>query len=292
MYLFDTLIKPIILYMSDFWGCLLPRKIKNNPIDITQNKFLKQMLGVQVQTSTFGMLLETGRVPLSLFAEKYCIKNWERIATKKCNILVEVSYKNSIEENLVWSNSVNNSLSTNGMRNLFYNNQSDVHNIYFSRVVDIFHQNAFADNRREDSKLRTYSHLKTDIGIEPYLGKIKNIKNRTMFTKFRLSNHNLMIEKGRHQNIDKNSRFCPFCPYVIEDEVHFLMKCPCFETHRKLLFKRIIDQRNIPHFNSAGTFEQFKILMTNPNVVPETANLINNTMRVRDFLIAKHKNNS
>ena len=70
------------------------------------------------------------------------------------------------------------------------------------------------------------------------------------------------------------------------------MKCPCFETHRKLLFKRIIDKENIPHFNSADTFEQFKILMTNPNVVPETANLINNTMRVRDFLIAKHKNNS
>ena len=83
-------------------------------------------------------VLETGRVPLSLFADKYCIKNWERIDAKKCNILVEVSYKNSIEENLVWANSINNSLSTNGMRNLFYNNQSDVHNIYFSRVVDIF----------------------------------------------------------------------------------------------------------------------------------------------------------
>ena len=33
IHLFDALIKPIILYMSDFWGCLPMRK--NNPIDIT-----------------------------------------------------------------------------------------------------------------------------------------------------------------------------------------------------------------------------------------------------------------
>ena len=54
LHLFDTLIKPIILYMSDFWGCLPLRK--NNPIDIIQNKFLKQLLGVQVQTLTYYLI--------------------------------------------------------------------------------------------------------------------------------------------------------------------------------------------------------------------------------------------
>ena len=292
MYLFDALIKPIILYMSDFWGCLPMRK--NNSIDITQNKFLKQLLGVQIQTPTFGILLETGSVPLSLFAQKYCIKNWERIAIqKKSNILVQISYINSLRENLLWPNSIQHCLSINGMQNLFNNNnQVKVNNVYFTRVVDIFHQNAFANNRREDSKLRTYSYLKTDIGKESYLEKIKNTKNRIMFTKFRLSNHTLMIEKGRHQNIDKNARFCPFCPNDIEDEVHFLMKCKCFETHRKSLFKTITDENKIPNFIFAEIFEKFKILMTYPNVVPYTAHYINSTMRVRDFLIAKHKNNT
>ena len=194
LHLFDALIKPIILYMSDFWGCLPMQK--NNPIDITQNKFLKQMLGVQVQTSTYGILLDTGRTPLTLYAQKYCIKNWERIAIKKeCNTLLQISFVNSLKLKLPWPNRIKNCLSTNGLQTLFNNTgQVHVHKIYFTRIVDIFHQNAFADNRREDSKLRTYAHLKTEIGRELYLEKIKNIKERIMFTKFILSNHTLMIE--------------------------------------------------------------------------------------------------
>ena len=71
LYLFDALIKPIILYCSDFWGIL--RMSKKDPsdllrkdgiIELVQMKFLKQLLGVQPQTSNFGVLLETGRVPL------------------------------------------------------------------------------------------------------------------------------------------------------------------------------------------------------------------------------------
>ena len=291
MHLFDSLIKPIILYMSDFWGCLPMRK--NNPIDITQNKFLKQILGVQVQTPTFGILLETGRVPLSLFAQKYCIKNWERIAIKKKgNILVQISYTNSLHENLLWSDSIKACLSTNGMRNLFdINNQTQVHNEYFTRVVDIFHQHAFADIRRENSKLRTYSLLKSNIGKECYLEKIKNTKIRTMFTKFRLSNHNLMIEKGRHQGIDKNSRFCPFCPNIIEDEIHFLMKCKCYASHRDSLFKTIIEDNKVPNFTHSEILEQFKILLTHPDAIQHTAHYITKTISIRDFLTAKHKNN-
>ena len=81
--------------MSDYWGCFkLPG---NNPIEKIQNSFLKQLLGMQTQTTTTGILLETGNVPLSLYAQKACIKNWDRIALKnKCNSLVQISYKNSL----------------------------------------------------------------------------------------------------------------------------------------------------------------------------------------------------
>ena len=74
------------------------------------------------------------------------------------------------------------------MENLFSNNgQFEVHKIYFTRIVDIFHQNSFAVIRREGSKLRTlrtYALIKTDTGIERYLNHIKNAKDRIMFTKF------------------------------------------------------------------------------------------------------------
>ena len=293
LHLFDALIKPIILYMSDFWGCLPLRK--NNPIDIIQNKFLKQLLGVQVQTPTYGILLDTGQISLTLYAQKYCIKNWERIAIKKeCNTLLQISYMNALKSKLPWPIRIKNSLSMNGLQNL-YNNTGSVqaHKIYFSRIVDIFHQNAFADIGREDSKLRTYAHIKTDIGREPYLTKIKNIRERIMFTKFRLSNHSLMIEKGRYNtNKDRSDRFCPFCPGKIEDEIHFLMKCPCFDAHRKHLFKTIIDKNRVPYFQHADTLAKFKTLMTHAQLIQHTAHYINNCMLIRDYLLKQHKNNS
>ena len=49
------MIKPILLYASDFWGCLkLP---KNNPIENLQMMVCIQILGVQKQTTNIDVLL-------------------------------------------------------------------------------------------------------------------------------------------------------------------------------------------------------------------------------------------
>ena len=70
--LIESLIKPILLYASDFWGCLkLP---KNNPIENLHMMMCKQLLGVQRQTTNIGVLLELGRIPLNVFASKFAIK--------------------------------------------------------------------------------------------------------------------------------------------------------------------------------------------------------------------------
>ena len=77
----------------------------------------------------------------------------------------------------------------------------------------------------ETAKLRTYGLLKKEIGMERYLTTIKNPIIRETMTKFRLSNHRLQIELGRHQNTPKEQRFCKFCPNLVESEVHFLINC-------------------------------------------------------------------
>ena len=51
--------------------------------------------------------------------------------------------------------------------------------------------------------MRTYGLIKSEIGEEPYLRIVKNVKDRISMTKLRLSNHKLMIEKGRHQGLEK-----------------------------------------------------------------------------------------
>ena len=111
-----------------------------------------------------------------------------------------------------------------------------IHKKVFQVLSDQFHQNAFETINNEKSKLRTYSIFKTKIGFEDYLTIIKDYQGRTGVTKLRLSNHNLMIETGRHKKLPKDLRVCPFCPTLVEDELHFLLQCPTYTTMRDALF--------------------------------------------------------
>ena len=104
------------------------------------------------------------------------------------------------------------------MLNFFLNNHVNnhpfVHKRLFQLLSDQFNQMAFENMRKDSSKLRSYSLFKDKIGFEEYLKNVKNPETRTKITKFRLSNHTLMIETGRHQKIPKHMRFCHFCKNV------------------------------------------------------------------------------
>ena len=66
--LMDSLIKPILLYASDFWGCLkLPR---NNPVENLHMMMCKQLIGVQKQTTNSDVLLEHGRIPFNIYGQQ------------------------------------------------------------------------------------------------------------------------------------------------------------------------------------------------------------------------------
>ena len=281
--LFDNLVRPLLLYGSDFWGILKPPK--NNPVENIHHMFCKHLLGVQKQCTNIAVLLELGQIPLNINAKKMAIKNWERISLKKnANKPVVKSYEFAIEENLNWPHLIQNKLTEIGMMNSFKEGK-EIHVKAYSRMRGIFHQEAFAAINQESSKLRTYKLLKEEIGMETYLTIVNNTKNRTTLTKFRLSNHTLMIEKGRHQNIDKNLRFCPFCPTRIEDEMHFLLECECYAIHRKELFNTInekVKDNNIQLRNKKGKFIN---LLTKIHIIPLTAQYLVKAFRKREQLL-------
>ena len=81
--LFESLVKPVLLYASDFWGCL---KLPKDPIETLHMRICKQILGVQNQTTNIGVLLELGRTPLYISCIKLAVKNWERIKKKEMQI--------------------------------------------------------------------------------------------------------------------------------------------------------------------------------------------------------------
>ena len=159
-------------------------------------------------------------------------------------------------------------------------------------MKDIFHQTSFEEINSENSKLRTYAKLKTEIGREQYLDSIKNIKDRTALTKIRLSNHELMIEKGRHLDLQEHQRLCPFCDNKIENEQHFVIECPTYNVLRQKLFHDIAENNN--EFNELNEFEKFCFLLTAKDagdLISEYLEYLNKTLQIRKYLMEKPKQN-
>ena len=79
------------------------------------------------------------------------------------------------------------------------------------------------------SKLSFYYTFKEDYQLEKYLTTIKHTNERKTFTRFRISNHKLMIEYGRYQKIPQEERLCTFYQSnELEDEYHFTMSCEAY----------------------------------------------------------------
>ena len=283
--LFDATITPILLYGSDFWGCLtLP---KNNPIENVHLMFCKHLLGVHKNTTTNGVLLELGRVPLVLHAQKASIKNWERLKSGKSKLLQTLSFTDGQNYSLDWIDKIKKCLSEIGMYYLFLNNEypaiQRVHDKVFKRQSDIFFQNVFSNISTETSKLRTYNLVKTNTQYENYLTKIRNFKRRQTLSRFRLSDHDLMIEVGRYKNIPKSERFCQFCTGIVEDEIHFLVRCKSYNTQRKILFDYALKLR--PNFLYDSDIENFIYLLSCEDMCNTVAVFIWESMQQRKFLM-------
>ena len=58
-------------------------------------------------------------------------------------------------------------------------------------------------------------------------------------SRFRTSNHNLEIERGRHCKpvLPVELRTCKLCEMAVEDEIHFLCNCPSLNIERNHLFR-------------------------------------------------------
>ena len=286
IHLFNSLVKPILLYASDFWGCLkLP---KSNPVENLHIKFCKDLLGVQITTTNLGVLIELGEIPLCIYGKKNAAKNWERISLKqKANPLLLTSTQNCIERD--WVYAMKNSFSSIGLLDVFLNIPHTIRspNVQlFKREKDIFQQTAL-HNIQNMSKLSSYSYLKHDAFCEKYLTMVQNVSDRNALTRFRLSNHTLMIERGRHQNILAHERFCPFCPNHIENEFHFLLKCPTYNNLRKNLYDQIKTITIGFYYHPDEQFF-FWFLLSNYTIAHLTARYIRLAQDVRAFLLENH----
>ena len=236
MYLYNYMVMPILLYTSDFWGCL--KHPTDNPLERLHRSFYKQVLGVKKQTSTCAVHLETGTVPIIFRAVKSSIKNWERIREGSCNTLLTAAFQEATDTNLPWIHSIRQMFEANGLLNIYQSPDMEVteesdlpHNLLFQRLKDQYQQSALSE-AADSTKLSFYSQFKTDHKMERYLSDITNVKHRKALTRLRMSSHQLAIEEGRYSETPREMRICSLCKTGVEDEAHFLIQCPAYDNIR------------------------------------------------------------
>ena len=124
----------------------------------------------------------------------------------------------------------------------------------------------WGENISGSPKAISFNKYKTNIILESYLTQQFNLKYKIAISRFRLSNHQLMIEKGRHMKpkLERNERLCCLCKNEIENEEHFLLTCPLYSPQRKVLENPCMENCN--RYDDLSKEQKFIFIMSNENV--------------------------
>ncbi len=294
LHVFDHTIKPIILYNSEIWGsyCASNAKLrttfdvdnifKNVQCEKLHIKFSKFILGVHKKSVNFAVLSELGRFPLYYDIVKSIIRYWYRLENLSPEFMLlkdayMCSKKLHNEKRYTWYTFVEKLLQFLDLKH--ENNKLSKYK--FKNILDKQLRMKLLNNWyhhkdcNKDGKLRTYFKIKDHFGFENYLTLVKNFDQRKAISSFRISAHRLQIELGRFSNTPLSERICKNRSLnLVEDEIHFLCRCPKYDNVRKELFKLVGDK--FPNFLHLSDESKLIFLFSNEDtqILCATAKLL------------------
>ena len=224
--LFDSCISPILLYASEVWFPYVynePKKWDETPIEKVHTQFLKRMLGVNYSTTNLMVRRECGRNPLSVEILKrntsyiqYLMRKEDAIARQA--LIYELAQP-------LESSSITDQLTKLIPKAEPYLNKHILQSSKEKRnyAINCVKNDEWKQRMKDSPKTMAYAEFKLTWGMEKYLLNIPNRKLRVTYSKFRLSDHNLMIEQGRRvrPRIPRWKRGCSICCDKVETEMHF-----------------------------------------------------------------------
>ncbi len=303
--LFDSTIRPILMYGAEVWGSefykLLskPSQIDKAPFEEVQNKFCKYIAGVPRRASNFAIKAELGRNPIFSTIVGQILRYWKKLIDTDANRILKSAYNSEIEIHRNGGNSwvtlIITLLEISKSGNVGEIQDSSIYKekvkeagLKAKRAVNELYFNHNYGTIGRNSKLRTYAKFKTNFEMETYM-QIEDMpfKCRQLFCAFRISCHDLEIERGRYQRVPKppEERICKLCKIQAETEEHFIVFCPEFTDKRTLLFKEIYKIE--PEFQKMNNNTKFIFLMssTNITIIRAVMTFIKDAYRERALLL-------
>ena len=203
--LFDNLVVPILNYGAEV---LVYNKCKD--IESVHSKFIRKLLHVQKSTNLDGLFGELRRYHMKIRRQIIMVKFWSKLVNldnssiikKIYNMLKNEANNNRTMKGINWASHMKTLLDSLGLSNLWANQDTVTINYNYikQRIIDNYIQ-TWHSNINESKRLDSYSKYKENFVLEEYLSKTTNRKYTTSLTRFSLSSHELLIEKGRHLHI-------------------------------------------------------------------------------------------
>ena len=229
---FDTYVSSVLNYGCEVWGFNMAKDVEKIHTD-----FCKRILKVRNCTPHFMLYAELGRFPLLISRKIRIVKYWIKLLNTE-NIILKSLYEDMLEniDCRNWLSQVRDLLFSLGFGYVWYNQCVPNRKLFLAQLNtvlnDFFIQemNSYFEN---SNKCYLYRYLTDTHMIQYYIRKSLPDKYLFSLTQFRLSSHELMIEKGRYQNIPRGGRLCQKCSlHEVEDEFHFIFVCPCYRDLR------------------------------------------------------------
>ena len=232
MKIFDTKVKPIILYGSEIWGVKKHEDIENVHI-----RYCKVVLNLGKTTLNFSALGELGRHPLYVDYHCRAIKYWYKLLTMpeqrynhKCYQLL---YRLDASGRINWASEIRSLLCCLGFSGAWYSQTIGNFKLFIKEVRDRLISTSYQEwYERVDHLAPEYLNYHPYPFVAPYINIIHTYRRRRIFAllrTFSLPIKNNMLKWNRI-----NNNLCEKCNGTyVENEYHVLFRCTAYRTARE-----------------------------------------------------------
>ena len=182
---------------------------------------------------------ETGRYPLYIDSKIASLTYWLKLDTEnRC-------------KRINWAGSIKECLESYGFQDVWaqggVSNEAAFLSAIRQKIIQRF-KLEWSTKISNSDRFATYLLFKSVHQAEKYLNDITIKKFRDTLIRLRLGIDELGVNKRfQPENAIKT---CPFCPGVLEDEIHFLFICPVYAVVRHKYLREFTDNDVEPSLNS------------------------------------------
>jgi len=271
--LFDSVVKPIMLYGCEVWG-----PYSSDLANKLQLRFLKIILGLRKTTTTTMVRGETGSFPLQCDIQQRVLNYWLNLVNFDNNRISKAMYNCMYEMHVTnvyshpWIKYVKCKLDDLGLSYIFACQGKGVNKLWFKniikfRILDQYRQDWHSELYNHDN-CKNYRIFKHNFEQESYLIDLPWYQRNNML-KYRTRNFYLPVNV--YQINADPMKSCILCNYPNADEYHYIMDCTYFnDIRRKLL--------NLSSISNSSNVLSFERIMNDNGNMTNLSHMMKNIM--------------